>query len=89
MAKMGEIAGWIGVDAPALEAEITEVSNIEGAEGGSLVFAMDGEALTEAVASKAGAILANRRLEDSGDSGRTDSCGWRMRGMLLRWWRRG
>jgi UDP-3-O-[3-hydroxymyristoyl] glucosamine N-acyltransferase len=65
MAKMGKIAGWVGVSAPLLEGEIVEVSNIEGAGSGSVVFAVDGEALKKALASKAGAILANRRLESA------------------------
>ena len=63
MAKMSEIAGWIGVKAPALEAEITEVSNMEGATGNSLVFATDSTTLTAALESKAGAILASDKLE--------------------------
>ena len=63
MAKIGEIAGWIGVKAPAVEAEITEVSNMEGATGSSLVFATDSTTLTAALESKAGAILASDKLE--------------------------
>lgn len=65
MAKMGKIADWVGVSAPLLEGEIVEVSNIEGAGTGSVVFAVDGEALKKALASNAGAILANRRLESA------------------------
>jgi UDP-3-O-[3-hydroxymyristoyl] glucosamine N-acyltransferase len=63
MAKISEIAGWIGVKAPALDAEITEVSNMEGATPTSLVFATDSATLTEALESKAGAILASDKLE--------------------------
>jgi UDP-3-O-[3-hydroxymyristoyl] glucosamine N-acyltransferase len=65
MAKMGKIADWVGVSAPLLDGEIVEVSNIEGAGSGSVVFAVDGEVLKKALASKAGAILANRRLESA------------------------
>jgi UDP-3-O-[3-hydroxymyristoyl] glucosamine N-acyltransferase len=63
MAKMSKIADWIGVSAPLLDVEITEVSSIEGAHVHSVVFAMDKETLTKALESKAGTILANRNLE--------------------------
>jgi UDP-3-O-[3-hydroxymyristoyl] glucosamine N-acyltransferase len=63
MVKMGKIADWIGVGAPLLDVEITEVSNIEGAGSGSVVFAVDGPMLAKALASEAGVILANTRLE--------------------------
>ena len=63
MAKISEITRWIGVKAPTLEAEITEVSNMEGAKASSLVFAIDSTTLTAALESKAGAILASDKLE--------------------------
>src|SRR5580704_14174007 len=63
--SMSKVADWIGVSAPLLDVEITEVSNIEGAGASSVVFAMDKETLTKALSSKAGAILANRSLEDA------------------------
>jgi UDP-3-O-[3-hydroxymyristoyl] glucosamine N-acyltransferase len=53
------------VSAPLLDVEITEVSNIDGAGASSVVFAMDKETLSKALASKAGTILANRSLEDA------------------------
>jgi UDP-3-O-[3-hydroxymyristoyl] glucosamine N-acyltransferase len=65
MASMSKLADWIGVSAPLLEVEIVEVSSIETAGAQSVVFAMDKETLTKALASKAGAILANRSLEDA------------------------
>jgi UDP-3-O-[3-hydroxymyristoyl] glucosamine N-acyltransferase len=65
MVKMGKIADWIGVSAPLLDGEITEVSNIEGAGSGSVVFAMDGATLAKALGSEAGAILASRQLESA------------------------
>jgi len=65
MVKMSKVADWIGVSAPLLDVEITEVSNIEGAGPHSVVFAMDAETLTKALQSKAGTILANRSLEDA------------------------
>ena len=63
MAKISEIAEWIGAKAPVLEAEITEVSNMEGAMASSLVFATDSATLKAALESKAGAILASDKLE--------------------------
>jgi UDP-3-O-[3-hydroxymyristoyl] glucosamine N-acyltransferase len=65
MAKLSKIADWIGVGAPLLDVEIAEVSSIEAAIPSSAVFAMDRETLLNALASKAGAILANRSLEDA------------------------
>jgi len=65
MVKIGKVADWLGVSAPLLDAEITEVAGIENAEPGSVVFAVDKETLTRALASKAGAILANTSLEDA------------------------
>jgi UDP-3-O-[3-hydroxymyristoyl] glucosamine N-acyltransferase len=63
MAKISEVADWIGVSAPAVDGEITEVSSIEGAISTSLVFAIDPAALAAAVASTAGAILAGKATE--------------------------
>jgi UDP-3-O-[3-hydroxymyristoyl] glucosamine N-acyltransferase len=60
---MSKVADWIGVSAPLLDVEITEVSNIESAGPGSVVFATDKETLTQALQSKAGTVLANRSLE--------------------------
>jgi UDP-3-O-[3-hydroxymyristoyl] glucosamine N-acyltransferase len=65
MAKIGKVADWLGVSAPLLDGEITEVAGIEDAGPGSVVFAVDKEAMTRALASKAGAILANMSLEDA------------------------
>src|SRR5271170_6389636 len=63
MATMSKVADWIGVSAPLLDVEITAVSNIEGAGESSVVFAAEAGALDKALKSKAGVILANRRLE--------------------------
>jgi UDP-3-O-[3-hydroxymyristoyl] glucosamine N-acyltransferase len=63
MATMSKVADWIGVSAPLLDVEITAVSNIEGADESSVVFAAEAGALDKALKSKAGVILANRRLE--------------------------
>jgi len=63
--SMSKVADWIGVSAPLLDVEITEVSSIAGAGAGSVVFAMDKETLAQALESKAGAILANKNLEDA------------------------
>jgi UDP-3-O-[3-hydroxymyristoyl] glucosamine N-acyltransferase len=65
MANMSKVADWLGLSAPLLDVEITEVANIEGAGASSVVFAVDKETLTRSLASKAGAILANRSLEDA------------------------
>jgi UDP-3-O-[3-hydroxymyristoyl] glucosamine N-acyltransferase len=65
MATMGKVADWIGVSAPLLDVEITEVSSIEEAGAKSVVFAMDKETLIRALESKAGTILGNRSLEDA------------------------
>jgi UDP-3-O-[3-hydroxymyristoyl] glucosamine N-acyltransferase len=66
MVRIGKVADWLGVSAPLLDGEIAEVSSIEAAGADSVVFAMDKETLTKALASKAGAILANRSLEEAG-----------------------
>lgn len=63
MAKISVIAGWIGAETPKIEAEIKEASDIAGASGQSLVFATDNATLMAAVASKAGAILAGKKLK--------------------------
>jgi UDP-3-O-[3-hydroxymyristoyl] glucosamine N-acyltransferase len=65
MVNIGKIADWLGVSAPLLDGEISEVSAIEGSGPWSVVFAMDKETFSRALASKAGAILANRNLEDA------------------------
>jgi UDP-3-O-[3-hydroxymyristoyl] glucosamine N-acyltransferase len=65
MVKIGKVADWLGVSAPLLDGEITEVAGIETAGPNSVVFAVDKDAMTRALASKAGAILANTSLEDA------------------------
>jgi UDP-3-O-[3-hydroxymyristoyl] glucosamine N-acyltransferase len=65
MVKMGKVADWIGVSAPLLDVEITEVSKIESAGSGSVVFAVDGASLAKALDSEAGVILASRQLESA------------------------
>ncbi|HMF65635.1 MAG TPA: UDP-3-O-(3-hydroxymyristoyl)glucosamine N-acyltransferase [Edaphobacter sp.] len=62
MAKISEVAAWIGVRAPSFEGEIVEVSSIEGATERSLVFAVDAQTFAKALESKAGVILASPRL---------------------------
>jgi len=65
MATMSKIADWVGVSAPLLEVEVEAVSSIEGASESSVVFAVEGEALDKALQSKAGVILASRKLESA------------------------
>ncbi|MCU1226810.1 MAG: UDP-3-O-(3-hydroxymyristoyl)glucosamine N-acyltransferase [Edaphobacter sp.] len=67
MAKISEVANWIGVRAPSFEKEIVEVSSIEGATKRSLVFAVDAQTFAKALESRAGVILASARL-GSGES---------------------
>jgi UDP-3-O-[3-hydroxymyristoyl] glucosamine N-acyltransferase len=62
---MSKIADWVGVSAPLLEVEITAVSSIEDAGESSVVFAVEGDALGRALQSKAGVILASRKLESA------------------------
>ena len=64
-ANMSKVADWLGVSAPLLEGEITAVSSIDKAGEASVVFAVDGGALAMALESRAGVILANRRLENA------------------------
>jgi UDP-3-O-[3-hydroxymyristoyl] glucosamine N-acyltransferase len=63
MATMSKVADWIGVSAPLLDVEIKAVSNIEGANDSSVVFAVEADALRKALRSNAGVILASRKLE--------------------------
>jgi UDP-3-O-[3-hydroxymyristoyl] glucosamine N-acyltransferase len=58
MAKMSEVADWIGASAAPGDAEIDQVSSIEAATARSVVFAVDSMALQSAIESKAGLILA-------------------------------
>jgi hypothetical protein len=50
MVKIGKVADWLGVSAPLLDSEITEVAGIETAGSGSVVFATDKEAMRRALA---------------------------------------
>jgi UDP-3-O-[3-hydroxymyristoyl] glucosamine N-acyltransferase len=63
MGNAGKIAEWVGVSAPSLEVEITGISDIERAGTGAVVFAVEGESLKRALASKAGLILADKKLK--------------------------
>lgn len=63
MATMSKVADWIGVSAPSLDVEITSVSHLEGANESSVVFAAEAGALDKALKSKAGVILASRKLK--------------------------
>ena len=80
MAKMSKVADWIGVSAPLLDVEITEVSSIEAAGASSVVFAVDKETLTQALAVQGGddprEPKPGRRRVCRSIRG---SCGWEMR----------
>jgi UDP-3-O-[3-hydroxymyristoyl] glucosamine N-acyltransferase len=62
-ATMSKVADWIGLSAPLLEVEVTAVSSIEDATESSVVFAVEADALAKALSSRAGVILANRKLQ--------------------------
>lgn len=63
MAKMSEVAAWVGTSSHTADGEITGVSSIESATVGSLVFATDSVTLTSALESEAGAILIGKSLK--------------------------
>ncbi|WP_254059977.1 UDP-3-O-(3-hydroxymyristoyl)glucosamine N-acyltransferase [Granulicella sp. L56] len=63
MAKMSEVAGWVGADAPSADGEIVAVSSVEAADERTVVFAVDAAALKAALGSKAGVILAGKALK--------------------------
>lgn len=66
MAKMSEVTDWVGASSSFADAEIVGVSSIEAAAADSVVFAVDSAALTAALESKAGLILAGRSLQVNG-----------------------
>ena len=68
MASAREIAEWVGAESAGVDAEILRVSALEGATGDAVVFAVDGPALEAAVASQAGVILANAKLQADGQA---------------------
>ena len=70
-ASMSKVADWIGVSAPLLDVEITEVSSIEAAGPQSVVFAMDKETLTKALESKAGADSCEQKSGRRGVAARS------------------
>ncbi len=58
MAKLSEIAAWIGAEPGTAEGEVLRVAAPEDAAPDCLVFATDAETLAAALASGAGAIIA-------------------------------
>ncbi len=59
-----------------MEAEIARVSGLQGASADAVVFAVEQDSLDAALASKAGAILANAKLKNDGEPhDSTDSVG--------------
>ncbi|HEY0161763.1 MAG TPA: UDP-3-O-(3-hydroxymyristoyl)glucosamine N-acyltransferase [Edaphobacter sp.] len=70
MAKLSEIAAWVGADWGVTDSEIVRVSGIEDADGDAAVFAVDRSALDAAVESRAGLILANAKLKDTSSDDR-------------------
>ena len=65
MAKLSEIASWLGTEAPVGEREIVRVSALENASADALVFVTDGKLLERALESNAGAILAEASLRNA------------------------
>lgn len=66
MAKVNEVAAWLGDSGEANrwpDTEISRVSGIEDAGGEAAVFAVDEVTLGMAIASGAGVILANAKLK--------------------------
>lgn len=64
MARMSEVAGWLGFSSSIAEGELTDVSSIEGATANTVVFAVDEAALRAALASNAGVILAGKSFNE-------------------------
>lgn len=77
MARISEVAGWIGVRSSLTEGELSEVSSIDGATASSVVFAVDQAALKIALASKAGVILACKSLNEDQSGG--DARVWKVK----------
>ena len=63
MPRLSTIASWIGGSAPETDLEISGITGFEDARSETLVFATDSKSLSEAIASRAGGILASRRLK--------------------------
>jgi len=63
--QLAELVGakLVGAEAGACAAELARVSSLEDASADAIVFASDARALSAALASNAGAILASRRLD--------------------------
>ncbi|HEX7158305.1 MAG TPA: UDP-3-O-(3-hydroxymyristoyl)glucosamine N-acyltransferase [Edaphobacter sp.] len=66
MATIQAVAEWLGVETPSArdEAEILRVSGLQEASVDAVVFAVDADALENALKSGAGVILANRKLKN-------------------------
>ncbi len=62
MAKLSDVAVWVGAGGSFEEGSVERVSSVEEATEGSLVFATDRRLLDDAIGSKAGGILASRRI---------------------------
>ena len=62
MPRLSTIASWIGASVPETNIEISGITSFEHARPDTLVFATDAKLLAEAIASRAGGILASRRL---------------------------
>jgi UDP-3-O-[3-hydroxymyristoyl] glucosamine N-acyltransferase len=67
MATAREIAEWVGAEGSGGDVEIARVSGLQEATSNAMVFALEQETLDAAVASKAGAILANGKLKKDGE----------------------
>jgi len=67
MATMREIAEWARAEGSADGGEIARVSGLQGASADAVVFAVEQDSLDAALASKAGAILANAKLKKDGE----------------------
>ena len=84
MAKISEVAEWVGVSSPAVDGEITAVSSIEAATVDvrwCLLLIL--RHLPAALASKAGMILAGKSSKIEGLRGIPGSGGWLIPDMPL------
>ncbi|WP_263365136.1 UDP-3-O-(3-hydroxymyristoyl)glucosamine N-acyltransferase [Edaphobacter bradus] len=70
MAAMREVAEWVGAEALSLSGDVVRVSGLDAAGADAVVFAVDEAALAEALKTKAGVILAHRRLRERTEDAR-------------------
>ena len=70
MAKLSEIAAWIGAEPVTAEVEVRRVSAVQDARADCLVFATDAATLATAMASGAGAVIGPLDSLDAAGGGK-------------------